>query len=94
MGISKDEYENAIKRGDEHFDQLEREREEHEKEIEKKDLIISKLKKSNEFYANGNGLDDDDSEYMEADDSFPWAGEQLGKLAREIKKQVEELENE
>jgi len=40
-----------------------------------------------DFYANGNGGNEDDSEMMPASNECPFAGEQLGKYARETQLQ-------
>lgn len=39
-----------------------------------------------DFYANGNGGNEDDSEMMPASNECPFAGEQLGRYARDTQK--------
>ena len=82
--------------------------EELEELVEKQAKIIAKLKESNEFYANpehwyieenydlSNIITDDleDGDFLMFDWELDRYNDVGGKLAREIKKQVEELENE
>ena len=76
--------------------------EELEEQLAKKAKIINELKESNDFYANKSNWINKDSRHQdrfifsdcEPDyDDNDFSGF-CGKLAREIKKQVEELENE
>ena len=74
-------------------------------ESEKASMILSlreqieKLQESNrilkealEYYANGNGGDEnEDSSFMSATLDFPFSGTQLGKRAREALKNAEEV---
>lgn len=59
---------------------------------------INELKKQNEimkkalqFYADGNGECETDSEFMPPDERFPFEGEQMGKRARQALEKLKEI---
>ena len=61
-------------------------------EIESLQAKLNLAKECVKWYANGNGADNDDIEFMYASDDVPFEGEQYGKKARDYLKTITQSE--